>query len=220
MKCLDFIGFPFHCVTKDGRVYSLKSGRFLNLHKNQKGYLVINLWDGEKLVHNAVHRLVALAYLDSSKDGQEVNHKDGDKTNNLWTNLEWCTKQENIQHSVNTGLRDSQKEYTEEQIHIVCRYLEQGFRNKDIVEMTGVHPSKVSMVKNGLAYQHISQEYKIRSVKKANRISLDKIEDVCRRLSSGKSPREIARNLNIGYQTVRYIKRREMHTDISKNYDW
>ena len=47
-----------------------------------------------------VHRLVALYFLPTPREEQnEVNHKDGNKKNNHYTNLEWCSKQENMQHA-------------------------------------------------------------------------------------------------------------------------
>lgn len=223
MKNLSFLGLPNHCVTKDGKVYSVKSGRFLTSHSNAKGYLRISLWDGQKLLPFTIHRLVAYAYLNldpTSGQSSEVNHIDGNKENNCVSNLEICTTQENIAHSVSEGLRDSQKMYSDDEIHTVCKYLEDGFRNKDIVEITGVHPSKVSMIKNGLAYQYISCEYDICATKAANRISIDKIVDICDRLSKNESPRSISRNIGVSYPTVRYIKRRETHTQISKNFIW
>jgi len=50
-----------------------------------------------------VHRLVALHFLKTSNK-PHVNHIDGDKFNNVYINLEWCTQSENMIHAVKTGL--------------------------------------------------------------------------------------------------------------------
>lgn len=51
----------------------------------------------------AVHRLVALAYVDNPDNLPEINHKDKIRNNNYYTNLEWCTHQDNIIHSFANG---------------------------------------------------------------------------------------------------------------------
>jgi hypothetical protein len=220
MKNLGFLGLDGYCVTQDGKIYSLKSNRFLKTNVCKKGYVRISLWNGYKPVTHTVHRLVAMAYIPQQDYTLQVNHIDGNKLNNHYKNLEWVTLQENIQHSVEHGLRDSQKLYTDEQICNVCRLLENGLRNKDIADMTGVHLSKISMIRNGLAYQHISCEYLIPVNKASSRISLDKILKICEMLQEGVSPRDVHKVVGVGYQTVRYIKRREAYTEISKNYHW
>lgn len=63
-------------------------------------YLTIILYDNnskDKTYH--IHRLVALHFVDGYFDGADVNHKDGNKSNNVYTNLEWCTRSENQLHS-------------------------------------------------------------------------------------------------------------------------
>lgn len=65
-------------------------------------YLTIILYDSngnDKTFH--VHRLVALHFVGGYFDGADVNHKDGNKSNNICDNLEWCTRSENILHSRN-----------------------------------------------------------------------------------------------------------------------
>lgn len=72
-------------------------GKLLQLHYNRKYYQVsINDHD------YSVHRLVAMAFLPPPEAGRnEINHKDGNKLNNVVTNLEWCTRGENEWHKWN-----------------------------------------------------------------------------------------------------------------------
>ena len=71
-------------------------GRPLHLHYNRR-YIQVSINDHDE----SVHRLVALAFLPPPKEGQnEINHKDGNKLNNVVTNLEWCSRSENVRHAV------------------------------------------------------------------------------------------------------------------------
>jgi len=47
-----------------------------------------------------IHRIVASAFVDNPSDKKEVNHKDGNKLNNHWTNLEWVNRSENNYHAI------------------------------------------------------------------------------------------------------------------------
>jgi hypothetical protein len=69
----------------------------LKPRKQNSGYLIVWLSVNGKSKPYTIHRLVAKAFLAMS-DG-EVNHKDGDKTNNFVGNLEWVSRSEHIIHS-------------------------------------------------------------------------------------------------------------------------
>lgn len=70
-----------------------------------RGYRRVVLCDEHGHHPVTVHRLVADAFYDGSHDGLEVNHIDGNKSNNFIANLEWCTSSENRKHAFQTGLQ-------------------------------------------------------------------------------------------------------------------
>lgn len=79
-------------VMVDGKIISPR-GKILK-GSNCNGYLAIRV----KGVWYKIHRLVAERYVSNPDGKPEVNHKDGNKTNNHASNLEWCTKSENTKH--------------------------------------------------------------------------------------------------------------------------
>lgn len=82
-----------------------KGEHLLKLSEHRLGYMKCMFTkDGnEKVLY--IHRLVALCFIDNSLNKTEVNHKDGNKKNNHYSNLEWNTRSENMQHAFVTGLK-------------------------------------------------------------------------------------------------------------------
>lgn len=91
-------------VTSWGRVYTVDREDYVTPQLSEKGYLRVDLYDGSgKRKHFKVHRLVAKAFVPNPDGKPHVNHKDGNKKNNSFTNLEWVTDRENKEHSMFMG---------------------------------------------------------------------------------------------------------------------
>lgn len=76
--------------------------------KNQKGtngYFIVGISKKGVTHSKTVHRLIARAFIPNPKKRPEVNHKDGNKKNNVVSNLEWATVSENRFHAFRTGLQ-------------------------------------------------------------------------------------------------------------------
>lgn len=220
-KNLEDFGFKNYCIDTNGNVYNLKSDRFVKQHLTKKGYYRVGMiCDNSVSKTCIVHRLVALAFIPTNDISLEVNHKDGDKKNNNVDNLEWVTSLENIQHAVTSGLRDVHYKYTDDDVHLVCNLLEQGYRNVDVANMTGMSKSHISGIKTGRYYPEIVAEYEIGFVKKADRIGIDKVQMVCEMLQQRIKDYQISKDLCINHRIVGMIRKRLTHTGISRNYQW
>lgn len=97
-------GFPNYFITPSGQVFSKKSNKFLKHCPHPKGYLQVKLYDKYINKNKTIHRLVAETYLENPLNKKEVNHINGIKTDNRVENLEWVTKNENINHYHNSPL--------------------------------------------------------------------------------------------------------------------
>jgi hypothetical protein len=89
-------------VSSLGRVYSTRTKRYLKPANNGHGYMFVGLHLANEIKKPYVHRLVAKAFVPNPFKKTEVNHIDGNKTNNAANNLEWLTPSENQLHSRRT----------------------------------------------------------------------------------------------------------------------
>lgn len=93
---------PNYEVSNRGNVRNKRNGYILKPQLNRKdGYHRVSL-NGKRYY---VHRLVADAFFDGEHQEMDVNHIDGNRLNNDLTNLEWCTRKENIKHAYINGLK-------------------------------------------------------------------------------------------------------------------
>lgn len=96
-------------VNRRGNTTRIVPEKVLTQCLQSQGYMVVGMSNEGVSKKARVHILVATAFVPNPLNLPEVNHKDGNKLNNLPPNLEWCTRSDNLKHAYRTGLKPSPK---------------------------------------------------------------------------------------------------------------
>lgn len=109
----------------------------------------------------SVHRLVAELFIGNIK-GFVINHLDGNKLNNNFTNLEITTTKGNIQHAFNTGLaignigeKNGNSILTEKKILEIYKLINKNYNNDEISQIYNINFRTVSQIRNGTKWKHL-----------------------------------------------------------------
>lgn len=156
-------GINNYWIDEYGNVTNKNTSKVIKQHFNKSnGYKSVCLSDKGKLHYRYIHRLVASCYHSLSEFvGADVNHKDGNKLNNHYLNLEWCTRSENIRHSFSLGLsntkgeRNSQAKLTIESVKKIKEYLKNGINRNEIAKRFNVNSDTIRHIQNGKNWSHI-----------------------------------------------------------------
>lgn len=151
-------------VSDQGRVRSLphgvrhwcgrtidRPGAIVKQSRHSGGYLVVSLRDDKK---HYVHRLVMEAFV-GEHGGRDVNHIDGNKSNNCLGNLEYCDRLHNVRHAIASGLQDNGGEgngmskYTADEIRAAHRMVLEGATQAEASRATGVAVGTIQQVVTG-----------------------------------------------------------------------
>lgn len=151
--------YPNYSVTTEGSVINTKTGRVLKTDMNSCGYLRVTLCKENTPRKFFIHRLVAKTYLDNEGDFPQVNHIDGNKTNNTIENLEWCTQSINQYHAHANNLQKRFTKVSETQVHKICELIGEGLTVRSISETLEISRYIPEDIKRGKTWRHISKNY-------------------------------------------------------------
>lgn len=97
--------YPNYCVSNTGEIKNTNTNKVLKQQHRGSQYRFVNIKNAQGyFVCKDVHRLVAQAFIPNPSNKPQVNHIDGNRTNNNVSNLEWVTAKENMRHAFDTGL--------------------------------------------------------------------------------------------------------------------
>jgi hypothetical protein len=93
------------CVKDDYHISRILKGKIRTLFTRPDKRIQLSLHKGNKRERADIHKLVAEAFVHKPKGRLEINHVDGNPSNNRADNLEWITRSENQKHAYRLGLK-------------------------------------------------------------------------------------------------------------------
>ena len=149
MRIKKIKGLDRFYITENGLVYRVDyQGDLVECRRQviESGYARVGLFSRGVQKHYLVHRLVASAFIKNEDNLPMVNHKDCDKLNNDYRNLEWCTNKQNMQHASRSGLLSGDKKSKWKRKFILGeaqKMLDDGMSINEISKIYGVTVSTI-----------------------------------------------------------------------------
>lgn len=94
-------------INEFGIVRNIKTQKELKPLLGSNGYYKYCLYVNKQAKYCSAHKIVALYFVPNKNNQEIVNHIDGNKLNNFYKNLEWCSYQDNANHAWKEGLNSS-----------------------------------------------------------------------------------------------------------------
>ena len=198
-------------VSSCGMIKSLYLNIILQPCLDGDGYPQVNIYVNGKRYCKKVHRLVAETFIPNPENKPEVNYKDGNKENNCVSNLEWCTKLENMRHARDNNLmkfhyddeHPGSKLSSEFVEKLIQEYL-QGTEPIVIRKKYGIPKEQMNGILRGETYKRIGKKYGL-SGKTRRMKFIDSTKPlIYNELKNGNMDvKNICKILNIDYKTNR-----------------
>lgn len=156
-----------YIVNEYGDVINTKTNKHMAQSLDKDGYVIIGLSHNKKQHMCKQHRLVGEAFIPNPYNKPQINHKDGNKRNNHYSNLEWVTSSENIKHALNTGLKIPKTgieangaKYTDDQIIKACRLIDSGkYSDYEIDRICGFGRGYTYCIRKKITRKNVIDKY-------------------------------------------------------------
>lgn len=151
-----------HAVTREEHFRKTET-RFLKVQfNNRTGYKFHQLYLNKKMYNRNIHTLVAEAFMPKIEGFDYVNHIDGNKHNNILSNLERCTNEYNHEHATSTGLKASgsrvgTSKLDELSVLAIKRMLNDGVSKMQISKWFNVSRASISLIALGKTWKSIDR---------------------------------------------------------------
>lgn len=160
-------GYEDYYITKSGKIFSSLTNKELKFDRSQTGgYCKVKLMDRRlgRFISLSVHRLVALQFLPNPRNLPEVNHKDGNHTNNSVYNLEWCTAEYNRRHALENRLYKIEEDnprakLTKSQVIQIYKDWETCKNKTTIAKRYNVSDALIGEIIRGVRWSRTYEEY-------------------------------------------------------------
>lgn len=233
-----------YTINENAEIRNSTTNKILKGWIEKRGYRavslgIINESGINTFIRKTVHRIMAETFIPNPDNKPQVNHKDGNKLNNNLSNLEWSTNLENYQHARNIGLIKvgdllSYSTVDNETIHKICKLLDQGYKNIDIINELGLPndqygKSLITRVRTGKDWKSISDGYDFIKTGSLKKVPDDLIHQISKDLADGLKLKNINQKLNLSYNEnhIEYkrlkalvydIRTKKSHKHISDQY--
>jgi len=161
-----------YVISSFGRIFNLYYGKSYNYNikelktnSNSSNYIKITLHYNNKSYNKWIHRLVAEAFIDNPYDKEEVNHKNGIKTDNYIWNLEWVTHKENVEHAEENNLtyhpkgENNHSKIKEKEVIKISNMILKDYSPKIICKKCKISKQIFQSILHKRKWKHVTKDY-------------------------------------------------------------